>query len=224
VLAEADALEGFDTGSGPRGLLTLTAPVAAGADILRPVLQDFLSSHLEVRARLLLLDRPANLVEEGFDAALRIAHLPDSSLVAIRLGAVGRIACAAPAYLADHPPPSSPADLVSHTVIGLAETRQEHAWTFAGGQTVRLEPRIALNSIAAARAAAIDGVGVVRLLTYQAYEDIRAGRLEVLLQEFEPPPLPVHLIAPKDRLSLSKTRAFVDFAVPRLRAAFTRGQ
>jgi DNA-binding transcriptional LysR family regulator len=100
VLAEADALDGTaQEDAGPSGRLTLTAPVTAGSDILRPILDDFLATHPAVQGRLLLLDRLANLAEEGFDAALRIAHLPDSSLIAIRVGSVRRIVCAAPSYL-----------------------------------------------------------------------------------------------------------------------------
>jgi DNA-binding transcriptional LysR family regulator len=225
VLAEADALDGFeDAGSGPRGLLTLTAPQMAGADILRPVVDQFLDSCPAVQARLILLDRLVGLVEEGFDAALRIAHLPDSSLIATRVGSVRRIICAAPAYLNAHAPVSEPADLASHAVIALAETRQETGWSFASGRVQRVSPRLSVNSIAAARGSAIEGRGLVRLLSYQISADIRAGRLEVVLEAFEPPPLPVHLVAPKDRLALAKTRAFADFATPRLKAAFAAAE
>jgi DNA-binding transcriptional LysR family regulator len=187
---------------------------------LRPVLDAFLDAYPAVQARLLLLDRIANLVEEGFDAALRIAHLPDSGLIAIRVGSVRRVVCAAPAYLAAHPPVKEPGDLAAHAVIALAETRQETAWSFAGARIARLAPRLSVNSIAGARGSAADGHGIVRLFSYQVAGEIRAGRLAILLGEFEPPPLPVHLVAPRDRLALSKTRAFVDFATPQLKAAF----
>lgn len=225
VLAEVDALAGVvPANTVPAGRLTLTAPRAAGADILRPVLHAFLDVHPAIQARLLLLDRVTNLVEEGLDVALRIAHLPDSSLVAIRVGTVRRLVCASPAYLAAHARLRKPADLSAHVIISLAETRQEAAWSFAGGRTVRLEPRLAVNSIAAARASAIEGHGLVRLLSYQVAEDLRAGRLAIVLDRFEPPPLPVHLVSPRDRLVLPKTRAFIDFAAPRLKAAFGSSQ
>jgi DNA-binding transcriptional LysR family regulator len=221
VLAEANALDGLaGLDVAPRGLLTLTAPIAAGADLLRPVLDAFLDLNPRVQARLLLLDRLTNLVEEGFDAALRIARLPDSGLIAIRVGDVRRVVCAAPAYLAARPPLQAPVDLAAHSVIALAETRQEAVWNFAGGRIQRLAPRLAVNSIAAALSSALAGHGVVRLLSYQVASEVRAGRLEIVLQDFEPAALPAHLVAPKDRLALAKTRAFVDFATPRLKAAF----
>jgi len=225
VLAEVELLDGAALeGSGPRGVLTLTAPVSAGTQILRPVIDAFLEANPLVQVRLLLLERVANLVEEGFDAALRIAHLPDSGLIATRVGSVRRVVCAAPAYLAGTPMPLQPGDLAGHVVIGLAESRQENNWIFSGGRTVRLRPRLAVNSIAAARSSAIEGRGIVRLLSYQVADDIRAGRLIPLIEAFEPPPLPVHLVAPRDRLALAKTRAFMAFAAPRLRAAFTAAE
>ena len=221
VLAEADALDGLaDAGSEPRGRLTLTAPRLAGAEILRPIVHTFLDLHPAVDARLLLLDRVVELAEEGFDAALRIAHLPDSSLVGIRVGAVRRTVCASPDYLTRRAPLSEPADLAGHSVIGLAETREENSWSFAGGRRVRLRPRLCVNSVAAARRSAIEGHGVARLLSYQVADQVRAGQLQVLLEPFEPPPLPIHLVMPRDRLSLPKTRRFVDFAAPLLKAAF----
>jgi DNA-binding transcriptional LysR family regulator len=223
VLAEAAVLDGVaGREAGPSGQLTLTAPVSAGAQLLRPIVDDFLGLHAQVQARLLLLDRIVNLVEEGYDAALRIAHLADSSLIAMRVGQVRRLVCAAPDYLAAAAPLDTPEDLAGHRLIGLAETRHEHVWTFAGGRTVRVQPRLTVNNIAAARASAIAAHGVARLLSYQVIDDVLAGRLVIRLAAFEPPPLPVHLVAPKDRLAQPKTRRFVDFAAPLLKAAFAR--
>lgn len=225
VLAEVDALADFaHAETVPAGLLTLTAPRVAGAEILRPILHAFLDDHPRIQARLLLLDRVTNLVEEGFDAALRLAHLPDSGLMALRVGSVRRVVCASPAYLTKHGPIERPADLKMHDVMGLAESRQEASWNFGRGRTVHLHPRLAMNSIAGARASAIEGRGVARLLSYQIADDVRAGRLVVLLKDFEPPPLPAHLVAPKDRLVLPKTRALIDFAAPRLKSVLAAKQ
>lgn len=138
----------------------------------------------------------------------------------IRVGAVRRTVCASPDYLTRRAPLSEPADLAGHSVIGLAETREENSWSFAGGRRVRLRPRLCVNSVAAARRSAIEGHGVARLLSYQVADQVRAGQLQVLLEPFEPPPLPIHLVMPRDRLSLPKTRRFVDFAAPLLKAAF----
>ncbi|EAU64775.1 GstR-type transcriptional regulator [Stigmatella aurantiaca DW4/3-1] len=211
----------------PLGMLTLTAPLVSGAHILRPILDAFLDTQPAVTARLLLLDRPVNLLDEGIDVALRIAHLPDSSLVAIRLGEVRKVVCASPAYLASRPPLSEPRDLAAHACIAMTQFGQD-SWSFPPAQGshaprhVRLAPRLLVNGVEAAVASAVEGHGVTRVFSYQVAEEVRAGRLVVLLPEAEPPPLPVHLIAPEGRLSVPKVRAFVDFAVPKLKARFAQ--
>ncbi|HEX2115715.1 MAG TPA: LysR family transcriptional regulator [Alphaproteobacteria bacterium] len=228
ILAELDEINLLAAGEAaqPRGLLTVTAPVVAGAEILRPCLDDYLDAHPQVCARLLLLDRFANLVEEGIDVALRIGQLSDSALVAMRVGSVRRVVCASPAYLKRHAAIRAPGDLAGHRIISLAETRQAENWSFAsrssraGARVVRLAPRLLVNNIAAARGSAMAGKGVTRLLSYQVAEEVCAGRLAILLEKFEPAPMPVHLVAPRDRLAMPKTRAFVDFVLPRLKAAF----
>jgi DNA-binding transcriptional LysR family regulator len=228
ILAELDELNLLAAGetAQPRGVLTVTAPVVAGGDILRPCLDDYLDAHPQVRARLMLLDRLVNLGEEGIDVALRIGHLADSAMVAMRVGSVRRVVCAAPAYLKRHGAIREPGDLSKHRIVSLAETRQAENWSFApraaggGARIVRLAPRLLVNTIAAARGSALAGKGVARLLSYQVADDVRAGRLAILLEKFEPAEMPVHLVAPRDRLAMPKTRAFVDFALPRLKAAF----
>jgi DNA-binding transcriptional LysR family regulator len=228
ILAELDELNLLVSGetAQPRGVLTVTAPVVAGGEILRPCLDDYLDAHPQVRARLLLLDRLVNLGEEGIDVALRIGHLADSALVAMRVGSVRRVVCAAPGYVRQTPAIREPGDLGRHRIISLAETRQAENWSFApraagaGARIVRLTPRLLVNNIAAAKGSALAGKGVARLLSYQVADDVRAGRLAILLQKFEPPAMPVHLVALRDRLAMPKTRAFVDFALPRLKAAF----
>jgi DNA-binding transcriptional LysR family regulator len=229
VLAELDQADREAAGerSVPRGLLTLTAPLAAGARILRPVLDDFLRSAPEVQARLILLDRSVNLVDEGIDVALRIAHLPDSSLVAIRVGAVRRVVCASPRYLKGKGAIAAPADLAGLNAVALSDTTQAQSWNFpqAPGSRrsrgVRMRSRLAVNTIEAAIGSAVDGHGVTRVYSYQVQREVRDGRLVLLLEEFEPPPLPVHLVLPAGRLALARVRAFVDFALPRLKAQFT---
>ena len=212
----------------PRGVLTVTAPVMFGTRILRPVVSAFLAAAPEVQVRYLLLDRPVNLIDEGVDVALRIAHLPDSALIALRVGEVRRVVCAAPAYLATRPAIAEPADLAAHDCIAVAQLGQADTWVFppaAGGtsvRTIRIRPRLTLNANEAAVNAAVDGEGVIRVLSYQVERELRDGRLVVLLAGDEPPPLPVHLIAPEGRLAIAKVRAFVDFAVARLKAEFAR--
>lgn len=223
-LEEADLLAAGERAA-PRGLLTVTAPLISGARVLRPVLDAFLDAEPAVRARLLLLDRVVSLVDEGVDVALRIAHLPDSSLVALRVGSVRRVVCAAPAYLAGRPPLRDPADLADHAVIAMTGFGPD-SWTFHGPdatpKVVRFSPRLLVNGVEAALASAADGHGIARCFSYQAADLVREGRLQVLLAEAEPPPWPVHLITPEGRLSVPKVRAFVDFALPRLREDFAR--
>jgi DNA-binding transcriptional LysR family regulator len=210
----------------PRGLLTVTAPLMAGGRILRPILDAFLDSQTAVQARLLLLDRVVNLVDEGVDAALRIAHLPDSSQIAVKVGTVRWVVCATPDYLSRFKPITQPADLASHNAIALGHQSQGNAWNFDGKddapkqRSVRITSRLLVNTVDAAVGSAIEGHGVARVLSYQVQEELRDGRLKRLLQDFEPPPLPVHIVVPEGRLAVAKVRAFVDFAVPRLKTAF----
>jgi DNA-binding transcriptional LysR family regulator len=209
-----------------QGLLSISAPLFAGAHILRPVLDDFIDLFPAVTASLLLSDQPANLIGDGMDVALRIANLAPSALIAIPLGTVRRVLCASPDYLARMPAVDRPSDLHKHDVITLSETRQARNWSFAaasqktGARIIRLEPRLSVNSVEAAKASAIEGRGITRLLSYQIDNCIRDGRLQILLPEHEPRPLPVQLVASKERLSMSKTRCFVDFATPILKAEF----
>lgn len=225
-LEEADILAAGER-SAPRGTLTITAPLLGGEELVRPVLDEFLDAFPTVSAKLYLLDRPVNLIDEGIDVAMRIAHLPDSTLVATRIGEVRRMVVAAPSYLAKHPRIEEPADLAKHQIITLSQFGPD-SWSFspAGGsnipRTVQFTPRLVVNSVRAAMLSAADGHGVTRVLSFQAVEQIRQGRLKVLLAHAEPPPFPVHLITPEGRLSVPKVRAFVDFAAPRLRAIYGR--
>jgi DNA-binding transcriptional LysR family regulator len=225
-LEEADMLAAGERAA-PRGLLTITAPLISGEDVLRPILDAFLDAHPAVSARLLLLDRPVSLIDEGIDAALRIAHLPDSTLVAVRVGEVRRVVAAAPSYLAQHPRIAEPADLAKHRVVSMTHFGID-SWSFppASGsstaRTVQFAPRLIVNSVRAAIASAAEGHGATRLFSYHVGEEVRAGRLKIVLADAEPAPLPVHIITPEGRLSVPKVRAFVDFALPRLKARFAR--
>lgn len=208
----------------PRGMLTVTAPVLFGTRHVLPAVDAFLEAHREVRARLLLLDRVVNIVDEGIDVAVRIAHLPDSSLVATQLGSVRRVVCASPGYLARHGRPSDPSELASHRCIGFTATTASDTWTFAAGpsggrsRSVRVHPVLTVNTAEAAIASARGGHGIACVLSYQVTEAVRAGELVPVLSRFEPEPLPVHLVFTVGSTSSAKVRAFVDFAVPRLRS------
>jgi DNA-binding transcriptional LysR family regulator len=209
-----------------RGTLTVTAPPISGEDVLRPVIDAFLEAYPAVSLNLVLLDRPANLVEEGIDVALRVQDLPDSSMVAVRVGGgVTRVVAAAPRYLAQNPRIAEPGDLAQHRIVTTTHFGSE-AWVFppaAGSsvpRSVPFKPRLVVNSVRAALAAAVGGLGVTRLYSYHVAERVQDGSLKLLLRDAEPPALPVHLVTPQGRLAVPKVRAFVDFATPRLRAAF----
>jgi DNA-binding transcriptional LysR family regulator len=225
-LEEADIVAGSER-TAPRGTLTLTAPVITGEDILRSILDAFMNEYQAVSARLYLLDRPVNLIDEGIDVALRIAHLADSNFTAVRVGEVRRIVAASPGYLAQHPVIREPADLAMHQIISMTHFGLD-SWSFpplAGSsvpRTVAFTPRLIVNTVRAAIASAVEGHGVTRLFSYHIADEIREGQLQILLGKDEHPPLPAHLLVPQGRLSVPKVRAFVDFAVPRLRRYFTR--
>jgi DNA-binding transcriptional LysR family regulator len=207
-------------------LLTITAPVMFGTRILRPIVSAFLRAHPAVQIRYLLLDRLVNLVDEGVDVALRIAPLADSALIALRVGEVRRVLCAAPDYLAHKPPIAKPADLLKHDCIAVTQLSSNEIWTFRPSpkgrtaRTVGVKPRLMVNADEAAVNAAVDGEGIVRILSYKIDRAVREGRLVVLLPDDEPPQLPVHLVVPEGRLAIAKIRAFVDFTLPRLKAEF----
>lgn len=225
-LEEADIVAAGER-SAPRGTLTLTAPVITGEDVLRPVLDAFMDEHPTVSVKLYLLDRTVNLIDEGIDVALRIAHLADSSFVAIRLGEVRRVIAASPGYLARHPVIHEPADLAKHQIIAMTHFGQD-SWSFPPAEgssvprAVQFAPRLVVNTVRAAVASAAEGHGVTRLFSYHISDEIREGRLQILLGKDEYPPLPAHLLAPHGRFSVPKVRAFVDFAVPRLKRYFAR--
>ena len=211
----------------PSGLLTITAPLRFGQLHVRPVLDTFLDANQAVQARLLLLDRTVNLVEEGIDAAIRIAHLPDSTLVAMRLGDVRRVLCAAPAYLTRHGIPAAPAALREHACIMERDGAEMETWRFAsspGGRLlpVPIRPRLVVNAASAAVDSAAAGYGITRVMSYQAAAAVAAGKLVILLEGHEPPPIPVHLVLPYGRSRTAKQRVFAEYAAPRLRDALSR--
>lgn len=226
-LEEADIIAGGERSS-PRGVLTISAPPILGEEVLRPVLDEFLQHHASVSVRLLMLDRFVNLVDEGVDIALRIGNLLDSTHIAMRIGGdVRRVVVAAPGYLAAHAPIREPSDLAQHNVIAFSNFGFD-SWSFSPSgagtipRTVHFSPRYVVNSVRAAAASAVRGMGVTRLYSYHVADLVQDGALQIVLTEFEPPALPVHLLAPHGRTSVPKVRAFVDFAIPRLRAALAK--
>jgi DNA-binding transcriptional LysR family regulator len=220
ILGELEEAEASAAGSHaePRGLLAVTAPVMFGRMFVAPLVLDFLARHPRVTARTLFLDRVADLIDEGLDVAVRIAHLPDSSLRAVRVGSVRRVVCASPDYLAARGTPRTPVDLAQLDAIAVSLGASPEEWSFASGETVSPPARLIVNSNDVAIAAAVAGRGVTRVLSYQIAPELRAGKLEVVLADFEPPPIPISVVHAEARRAAAKVRAFVDFAVERLRA------
>jgi len=162
-----------------------------------------------------------NMMEEGVDLAVRIGDLPDSSMQAIRVGQVRRVICAAPSYLAQHGQPNIPQALASHCTILASTVTPSPDWRFQEGGApclVKLQPRLIITSNDAAVNAAVEGFGIVRLMSYQVADQVRDGQLKILLSEFELPELPVHLVHREGRHASQKARAFLDLAIERLRA------
>lgn len=204
----------------PRGELIVTAPIVFGRLHIVPAVAAFLAHYPEIDVRLVLTDRVAHLMEEQIDVALRIGDLPDSSLMAVRVGSVRRVICASPAYLAAHGAPAEPADLANHPCISFEVLASRRAWVFEAGKgelTVPVHSRFAVNTAEAAIDAAVLGVGLIRVLSYQVETALREGALEVVLGGFEARPLPVSLVHKGQAPMPLKLRAFLDFVAPRLR-------
>ena len=222
ILADLNEAEASAGGAhaAPQGELAITASALFGRLHVAPIALDFLALHPQVTIRGVFVDRVVHLMDEGFDLAVRIAHLPDSGLTAVRVGSMRRVIVAAPAYLADRGRPASPAELSAHDAIGFSQTGGVvPPWSFTGTHDAA-QPRIRLvtNAGEVAIDAAVHGRGLARALHYQVDADVRAGRLQIVLAEFEPEPLPVHLVHLAGRMAPAKLRAFIDFAVERLRA------
>ncbi|MEH6415987.1 LysR family transcriptional regulator [Pseudomonas sp. CGJS7] len=227
VLAELADIEDavtHDNAAGLDGSFAITAPELFGRLKVLPVVEDFLAEHPLARARVLLLNRVVNLIEEGIDVAVRLAPLPDSGAVAIGLGEVRSLVCAAPAYLARHGEPHTPADIARHTCLGEDEAHERETWRFLDRGAARprtlsvsVQPRIALNAAASAIDSAIRGHGLCRARSYQVIEHLAAGRLVRVLSAFEPEPVPVSLLFHRVPRRNRLLRAFIDYATPRLR-------
>jgi DNA-binding transcriptional LysR family regulator len=200
----------------PAGRLIVSAPVGFGRLHVSPVMSDYLKRYPEVSGELRLEDRLVSLVEDGVDLAVRIGHLPDSSLVVRQVGAMRRIVVASPAYLKARGEPKTPEALASHQIIQFGASALTADWRFAtDGDEIRINivPRFTSNVADAAIQYAEDGGGLTRVLAYQAADAIKRGRLKIVLQKFELPALPVHIVYPTSRLLSAKVRAFVDLVV-----------
>jgi DNA-binding transcriptional LysR family regulator len=210
--------------SEPKGGLVVTAPLILGRQHVLPVVAEFLKVNPGINVQLVLANRIANLAEEQFDLAVRVSNLPDSSLIAIHLGRTRRVICGSPAYFRVHGVPKTPNELSAHDCVTIGGFMSPTAWTFKTGESAMAVPirsRLVVSTGEAALDAAIAGVGIVGALSFQISPAVAAGKLEVILENFEPNPMSVDILYVGGRLTPTKIRAFCDFAAPRLKAALS---
>ena len=218
ILAAVEEAEGTARAerAAPSGRFVVAAPNVFGRREVAPLVSDFLVRHPGVVGELELADRVVNLVEEGVDVAVRIGELEDSSLVARKVGETRRVVVGSPSYLAIRKRPRSPADLRSHAIVQFRALSPSPEWRFRRGgreERIAVTPSFTTNSADAAIGQAERGGGLTLVLGYQVMDAVKAGRLEVVLPGFEPPPLPIHLVYPGTRLLSANVRAFVDLAL-----------
>jgi DNA-binding transcriptional LysR family regulator len=228
ILEEIDQTERVAAGEfqTPRGELVVTAPILFGRLHILPVIADFLAAYPEINVRLVLADRNLHLLDDDVDMAVRIGLLPDSGMVATRIGWMRTVVCASPKLLAAHRVPAVPADLTMLPIVNFDFLSAASVWLFrrngmTGGIDLLIRPRLSVSTAEAAVSAAIDGVGVTRVLHYQCADAVRDGSLRIILEHYEVEPLPVHLMHAGRGALPSKMRVFLDFATGRLRERLT---
>lgn len=222
ILAEVEAAELSAAGANttPRGQLTVTAPVLFGKIYITPIVQDYLTRYPSVSMHCWFMDRIVNLVDEGADVAIRIGELPSSSLQAIAVGHVRRVLCASPAYLETHGVPQHPDDLTSHVAIQATGLTPAPEWRFrVDGKPLimPIQPRLVTTTNDSAIAAAVAGLGMLRVLSYQIAQELANGSLRVVLADYEQATLPVHVVHREGKHANQKVRAFLDLAIETLR-------
>jgi DNA-binding transcriptional LysR family regulator len=220
---ELDATGEFATA---RGELVVTAPVQLGRLHVLPVINQFLAQYPDITVRLLLSDRNVDLIDAHADLAVRIGDLPDSTMIATRIGSLRPVVCASPRFLARITPPTDPGELVKHACV-VFNSPYLSPWRFRLPSTdkitmLEVKPRLEVTSPDAAVSAAADGAGITYVFEHDADEALRNGHLDILLPQFEIEPVPVHLVHVSRNLMAIKLRHFIDFAAPKLRESLSR--
>lgn len=216
LLAEYESAMCAHQDGPPQGLLRITAPMVFGRRYMSSLATRFLARHPDMQVDLVLSDRNMDLIDHGVDIALRIGALENSGLVARALGAVKRITVASPDYLRRRGEPATPEELAQHELILGTAVRGLPEWRYGAAErehVVRFAPRLQVNDVEGVLNAAREGFGIARVLSYQAAPDLHSGALTRLLADYEPAPLPVHLVFPSARHMAPRVRAFVDFAI-----------
>jgi DNA-binding transcriptional LysR family regulator len=208
----------------PKGELTVTTPWGLGHTHVLPLAVEFLEAYPEISLRLLMTDRVVNTTEENIDIAIRVAVLPDSNMVATRIGSIRIVVCGSPSYLKTHGEPKDLSDLADHNCITIDDYTTPSAWKFVRGRNARVAPiksRLCVNTSEAAVLAAIEGAGLARVMSYKMDAAKAAGKLDIVLEEFEPQPIPVHIIFTPRKPVPIKLRAFLNWMTPRLKERLT---
>lgn len=206
----------------PRGELIVTAPIMFGKLHVAPIIHEFLATYPDVTVRLVLSDQVIDLVEAHVDVAVRIGRLPDSDLIALTVGTVCWVICASPDYLAHRGKPEQPEALIDHDCVAFEGLQTYRNWTIGKGaaaRTISISPRFSVNTADAVIDAASAGLGIARVMSYQAAAAISEQRITTIFGDFSPDPIPVSLIHQRQRVQPLKRRAFLDFVVPRLKLA-----
>ncbi len=228
VLAMADEADQAAQGANaePRGNLVVTASVMFGRLYVMPGITEYMRRYPAVNVVALFVDRVMNMMEEGVDVAIRIGELPDSSYKALRVGTVHRLLCASPGYLAEHGIPQSPDELCKHDIVlssGLNATSELRMYQDKRTFGVKVKPRLMVSDIASTVGAAVNGLGIAQLMSYQIGAELSAGTLQVVLEHYELAPVPVHILHNQGRFAPSKLRRFIDLMAARLRATQLMG-
>jgi DNA-binding transcriptional LysR family regulator len=230
ILEQVEEAEAQANGeySVPKGELTITAPVVFGRLHILPVVAEFLARFAEINVHLVLADRIVSLIDDHIDMAVRIGELPDSNMIATKVGTIRRVICASPSYLAAHGVPRTPGSLRDHTCVTFSELMSGASWTVKNKdgkmESVRPFCRLKINTAESAIDAAVQGVGLTNVLSYQVARYVQEGALEIVLQDFEPPPIAVHLVHAHQGLLPLKMRRFLEFAAPRIRKSLLAAQ
>jgi DNA-binding transcriptional LysR family regulator len=206
----------------PKGRVSVTGSALFGRLVVTPLIFEAMDRFPEISISTFFVDRIVHMVDEGFDVAVRIAHLPDSSLAAAKVGTVRRVLCASPDYLAQRGEPDTPAALADHSCVEFSAMMASGLWDFEkDGRSLAHRPdaRLRVNTADAAIAAVLDGRGITRVLSYMIADHVRAGALKVILDDFEVPPVPVHVVHKEAGQASGRVRAVVDHLVERLRAS-----
>ncbi|MBY5619936.1 LysR family transcriptional regulator [Rhizobium leguminosarum] len=222
IMADLDEAERRASGEyqTPKGVLTITMPIEYGSRYVLPVALSFMDKYPEVSLNLLSLDRTVDLVSEQVDIAIRLGDLADSALHAVKIGEFRLLTCASPAYLKRHGTPERPGDLTDRD--GIIFNKRTFFWTFdVDGTPMEAVPRnrLEVNTAANCVAAAVGGAGIARLFDYQIPDELASGALVSILRDFDGQPQPIHIVYARQGLLALKLRAFVDWALPRLRAS-----